>query len=101
MSVNAIAEYEVKCRYAETGIGCFRGHLYQLGPANPEDPNRPPHGEAIMVLVEGEYVKCPCCNGTGLILTPAGTQLVEVLWRHIEPKVVDLIHQFGPGDKNA
>lgn len=88
--MNAIAEYEVRCSFRMEGYECLNGHLVVS-----------PISEKTLKIdlptdIAGHVIKCPCCNGTQYVLTPAGAQLVSALWRHLEPKVVDLIEQMRP-----
>ncbi len=80
--MNEIPQFEVICRYREGNMYCSGGFVYAFEPGNEM---------AMLGEVEGEPMKCPRCGGIGRILTPAGKQLVEMVWRHLEARVAELI----------
>ena len=84
--MNEIPQFETRCNYRADGMYCWRGNLYIIRLDNEE--------RADPATVEGVPVKCPACKGKDYILTPAGKELVEMLWRHLEPKIVELIDEF-------
>lgn len=85
--MNEIAQFETPCRYREGGMYCSNGHIYVMEPGNQM---------ATLAMMEDGPVKCAKCNGVGYILTPMGEQLVTMVWRHVERRVVDLIEEMKP-----
>jgi hypothetical protein len=63
------------CCFRADGVFCHRGKLhYSVAPYS-------------TVMVEGEPVECPACNGDEVILTPSGKTLLEFIERFSkEPK---------------
>jgi len=87
--VNEIPQFETRCTYRSEKMYCWRGNLYVARADDDEAADR-----ADPATVEGVPVKCPACKGKDYILTPAGKELVEMLWRHLEPRIVELIDEF-------
>lgn len=80
--MNEIAQFEIQCSYREEGLYCSNGVLYAFEPGNQM---------ASLAKFDDEVVKCPRCKGLGKILTLAGEQIVEMVWRHLEPRVIETI----------
>jgi hypothetical protein len=87
--VNEIAQYEIPCRYRDGNMYCSSGHIYVMEPESTM---------AALALMEEAPLKCPCCKGSGHILTTEGEQLVEMMWRHLERRIADLIQEIKPLD---
>ncbi len=88
--MNEIPQFEVPCHYHEGKMYCSDGHLYVMEPDNQM---------ASLATMEDGPVRCPACNGLGYILTPAGQQLVDMVWRHLERRVADLVQEIKPLDE--
>jgi hypothetical protein len=56
----------IKCLYRADGIQCGSGLLYDSVTFDP-------------VTLEGSAVNCPACEGKGVLLTPAGRELLRFL----------------------
>jgi len=84
--MNEISRFEVKCSYREGSMYCHNGHIYVFEPGNEM---------AALAVEDGVVVKCPKCKGLSHIPTPAGEQLVAMVWRHLECRVADLIEKVG------
>ena len=57
------------CCFRADGVFCHQGELhYSVAPYS-------------TVMVEGEPVECPACNGDEVILTPSGKTLLEFIER--------------------
>ncbi len=89
--MNEITQFEVPCHHRSEGMFCWQGNLYVI-PFH--DEVWPAEERADLAILEGSPVKCPACKGLGYILTLVGQQLVGMLWRHLEPKIVELIQEF-------
>ena len=85
--MNEIAQFEVPCHYRNGHMYCSSGHIYVMEPGNEM---------ASLAMMEDGPVKCPACTGVGYILTPSGKQLVEMVWRHMERRVADLVQDIKP-----
>lgn len=89
--MNEIGQFESPCHYHDGRMHCTSGYLYVMEPGNEM---------ATLATMEGGALRCPACNGLGYILTPAGIQLIEMIWRHLERRVVDLIRDINPLDSD-
>lgn len=87
--MNEIQQFESPCHYRLDGMYCSSGHLYIMEPGNEM---------AKLATMEEVPMRCPACNGLGFILSPAGVQLVDMIWRHLERRVVDLVNELRPLD---
>lgn len=87
--MNEIAQFECPCHYHDGRMYCTSGHLYVMEPGNQM---------ATLATMEGVPLKCPACKGIGFILTPAGIQLIHMIWRHLEPPVAQLIEDLKSED---
>lgn len=96
--MNEIGQFEVFCMYRSDAAHCENGELHTntLGRVTWDNINF--YDAYPVVLLEGLPVKCPACHGQGFILTKSGEQLIEMLWRHLEPRVVAAIHDLKPLD---
>lgn len=68
---------------------CSHGHIYVMEPDNQM---------ASLALFEDTPLTCPACKGMGYILTPAGKQLIDMVWRHLERPITGLIQEIKPLD---
>jgi hypothetical protein len=85
--MNEISQFEVPCSYRSGGMYCSSGHIYVMEPG----------GEiAVLAKMEDGPVRCLRCEGVGYILTPMGKQLIEMMWRHMERRVADLVEEIKP-----
>lgn len=79
--MNEISQFESPCHYQDGDMYCSNGNIYIFEPGR--------QMASLAVLKSGSQVestiKCPACKGRGYVLTPAGQQLVEMVWRHIHP----------------
>jgi hypothetical protein len=89
--MNEIGQFESPCRYRDGSMYCSNGHIYVMQPNS---------DMAVLATMDGAAVKCPACKGIGYILTPAGIQLVQMMWRHLEHPMTELILELRP-DENA
>jgi hypothetical protein len=87
--MNEIAQFESVCHYRSNGMYCSHGWLYVMEPGNEM---------AKLATLEEIPLRCPACKAPGYILTPAGTQLIEMIWRHLERRIVDAINEIKPLD---
>jgi len=87
--MNEISQFEVACKYRDGKMYCSGGHLYVLEPDN---------SMATLAVMDDGPIRCPACDGKGYILTPAGEQLIDMIWRHTERRVTDLVHELRPED---
>ena len=90
--MNEISQFESPCHYRAEKMYCSNGHLYVMEPDNQM---------ATLATMDDGPVKCPACNGVGYILTPAGSQLIEMIWRHLERRVTDQILSLKPLDEGV
>lgn len=90
--MNEISEFEVTCKYRDGKMYCSHGHLYVLEPDN---------SMATLATMDDAPIRCPACNGIGYILTPTGQQLIEMIWRHTERRVVETIQEIKPLDEGV
>jgi hypothetical protein len=90
--MNEISQFEVPCHYHEGKMYCSLGWLYVMEPDNQM---------ATLAIMDEVPLKCPACNGVGYILLPAGEQLIEMIWRHLEKRVTDQILTIKPLDEDA
>jgi hypothetical protein len=78
MPTNLISELETPCRWFGMGKCCVEGVLYDASTKQ-------------MATLEGSPVFCPACGGNGHILSKAGEQLVEMIWRRLQRKVFEIV----------
>jgi hypothetical protein len=69
------------CLFRADGVFCRGGCLYYSAHEAP-------------VMVEGEMVECPACEGRGRLLTGAGAELLEFLGTFGKPLLRGLVEEL-------
>lgn len=80
--MNEIPQFESPCRYRDGEMYCSHGVIYVFEPGREM---------ATVAMMDSQVLRCPACKGEGHVLTPAGEQLIDMIWRWIEPKIEELL----------